>query len=44
LSRFPTQKETVKLAGFFGEGKSEDGVLNDLFWSLLNAKEFVFNH
>jgi hypothetical protein len=44
LSRPPTEKETTALAAFFGESKKEDVVLNDLFWSLLNAKEFVFNH
>ena len=36
--------EKTKLQAFFGEGKSAETVLNDLFWSLLNAKEFVFNH
>ncbi|WP_414662932.1 DUF1549 and DUF1553 domain-containing protein [Horticoccus sp. 23ND18S-11] len=44
LGRLPTAVETGKLAEFFIEGKSQDVVLNDLFWSLLNAKEFVFNH
>jgi len=24
--------------------KTDEQVLNDLFWALLNAKEFVFNH
>lgn len=44
LSRLPTAIELEKLETFFGEGKSNETVLNDLFWSLLNAKEFVFNH
>ncbi|HUR58283.1 MAG TPA: DUF1549 and DUF1553 domain-containing protein [Opitutaceae bacterium] len=44
LGRFPTPTEQTKLQAFFGEGKSTEVVLNDLFWSLLNAKEFVFNH
>ena len=44
LSRLPTATEKEKLGAFFGEGKKDDTVLNDLFWSLLNAKEFVFNH
>lgn len=44
LSRHPTATETGKLQTFFTEGKKPDVVLNDLFWSLLNAKEFVFNH
>jgi hypothetical protein len=44
LSRLPTATEGAKLQSFFVEGKAPDVVLNDLFWSLLNAKEFVFNH
>ena len=44
LGRRPTAVETTQLAAFFTEGKKTDVVLNDLFWSLLNAKEFVFNH
>ncbi len=44
LGRFPTAAESEKIAAFFTEGKAADVVLNDLFWSLLNAKEFVFNH
>ena len=44
LGREPTDEEKTKLETFFGEGKSQETVLNDLFWSLLNAKEFVFNH
>ena len=44
LGRFPTTTEQSKLQAFFGEGKTTEVVLNDLFWSLLNAKEFVFNH
>lgn len=44
LGRLPTATETTKLQAFFTEEKANDVVLNDLFWSLLNAKEFVFNH
>jgi len=44
LNRFPTATESEKILAFFTEGKSAEVVLNDLFWSLLNAKEFVFNH
>ncbi|MBI5766417.1 MAG: DUF1549 domain-containing protein [Verrucomicrobia bacterium] len=44
LARFPTTVETEQLSSFFGEGRKDEVVLNDLFWSLLNAKEFVFNH
>ncbi|HEY6168141.1 MAG TPA: DUF1549 domain-containing protein [Verrucomicrobiae bacterium] len=44
LGRVPTKDELTKLQGFFTEGKQPETVLNDVFWSLLNAKEFVFNH
>lgn len=44
LSRAPTAEESAKLKGFFKNGAAPDRVLNDVFWSLLNAKEFVFNH
>jgi len=44
LSRKPTEQEATKLSQFFTPGAKPEQVLNDIFWSLLNAKEFVFNH
>jgi hypothetical protein len=44
LGRKPGETERARLAGFFGDPKTDEQVLNDLFWALLNAKEFVFNH
>ena len=44
LSRRPTEKEIADLNPFFKDAKVPEVILNDLFWSLLNAKEFVFNH
>jgi len=44
LGRRPSDAERAKLTGFFGDPKTDEQVLNDLFWALLNAKEFVFNH
>jgi hypothetical protein len=44
LGRKPTEEEMVKLKEFFTAGAKAEQVLNDVFWSLLNAKEFVFNH
>ena len=44
LGRKPTEEEAGKLKEFFTSGAKEEQVLNDVFWSLLNAKEFVFNH
>jgi len=44
LSRPPTEKELSRLKEFFTADAKPEYVLNDIFWSLLNAKEFVFNH
>ena len=44
LTRKPTSKEQAELMEFFKEGRPELEVLNDVFWSLLNSKEFLFNH
>jgi hypothetical protein len=45
LGRQPTDEEFKKLEGFLqGDDVKPEQVLNDVFWSLLNAKEFVFNH
>ncbi len=44
LSRRPTDVERTRLAGFFGDAKTDEQTLSDLLWALLNAKEFVFNH
>ena len=44
LCRRPSEEERARLLAFFKDAKSEEQVLNDLFWALLNAKEFVFNH
>ena len=44
FSREPTEEEIIKLGEFFRANVKEEQVLNDVFWSLINAKEFVFNH
>ena len=47
LARPPTQTEQTKLAGYFEEAKTSADravVLNDIFWAVLNSKEFIFNH
>jgi hypothetical protein len=44
FGREPTSDETKKLEKFFADNKQDKRVLEDVFWSLLNAKEFVFNH
>ena len=44
FARKPAEKELAKLESFFKDPKKEQEVLTDLFWSLLNSKEFIFNH
>jgi len=44
LSRPPTAKERAELARFFTEDAKPEVALTDLFWSLVNSKEFIFNH
>jgi len=44
LNRPPTTDELGKLKSFLKDEKSQEEVLNDVFWSLLNSKEFIFNH
>lgn len=44
LARKPTEDERRKLAPYFKEGRDLTQSLNDMFWALLNSKEFVFNH
>ena len=49
LSRFPTEEEktrVVELLGQIDEGDAEEKrlVVEDVFWSLLSTREFLFNH
>ena len=44
LNRAPTPAERTKMTSFFGDPKTDETILNDALWALLNAKEFVFNH
>ena len=44
LARPPTAGEKSKLTAYLKEPAQNEQVLNDVFWSLLNAKEFIFNH
>ena len=44
LSRMPTRAELDKLMPLFAEGTNQEQVLSDVFWALLNSREFLFNH
>jgi hypothetical protein len=44
FSRKPTAEEQAALAPLFAEGQNVKQSLEDVFWSLLNSREFIFNH
>ena len=44
LARMPTEKEMKIISGVLAAEKDKKGVLEDVFWSLLNSREFLFNH
>jgi hypothetical protein len=45
LSRAPSAEEKAKIVSLLGDKPEEQAKgLEDLFWSLLNSQEFMFNH
>jgi hypothetical protein len=45
LARLPTDKEKLTIKTILdSETKDKNSVLEDVFWSLLNSREFLFNH
>ena len=44
FGRFPAEDELVKLEKYWGVTEEQPKAYTDIFWALLNAKEFMFNH
>jgi hypothetical protein len=44
LSRLPDSDELERALKLFEEGGTRKGPLEDLFWVLLNSREFLYNH
>jgi len=44
VSRPPTEEETARLAAFVEAAPDKTAALQDAFWTVLNSKEFIFNH
>ncbi len=44
LSRKPTEKERAALEQVLAAEQDKKQVLDDVFWAMLNSREFVFNH
>ncbi|MCO6453926.1 MAG: DUF1553 domain-containing protein [Pirellulaceae bacterium] len=44
LTRKPTPEEMAELSNVLAEQTDKKLVLEDVFWALMNSREFVFNH
>jgi hypothetical protein len=44
LARKPSKEELDKLLPTLGQGPNQAQTLEDVFWALLNSREFLFNH
>lgn len=44
FTRVPSEKELESLVAIVAEQQNSQEALEDIFWSLLNSREFLFNH
>ncbi len=44
FARRPTEPEMTKLKALFAEAAKPQEVLEDVFWAMINSREFYFNH
>ncbi|MDQ3624327.1 MAG: cell surface protein, partial [Verrucomicrobiota bacterium] len=44
FGRAPSQEEMLKLEPHMGVTETQKDVYHDVFWALMNGKEFMFNH
>jgi len=44
LSRRPTPTEMERLSAIVASAESPLAGLEDVFWAMLNSREFIFNH
>ncbi len=44
LSRLPTEQERTDLMASMADDPNKAAALQDVFWAVLNSREFVFNH
>ena len=44
LSRYPSPQEIFNAAGYIDRDSEPRKSVEDLLWTLLNSREFLFNH